>query len=71
MHAIMKLDKGIVMGASTWHGVPSYVVQAGPVSVAAAREILGYPLRKEQAYRLMQVIDAIYASAKSGKPVSL
>ena len=25
----------------------------------------------EQAYRLMQVIDAIYASAKSGKPVSL
>ena len=25
----------------------------------------------EQAYRLMQVIDAIYASAKTGKPVSL
>jgi predicted dehydrogenase len=25
----------------------------------------------EQAYRLMQVIDAIYASAKSGKPISL
>ena len=25
----------------------------------------------EQAYRLMQVIDAIYASAKSGRPVSL
>ena len=25
----------------------------------------------EQAYRLMQVIDAVYASAKTGKPVSL
>ena len=52
MHAIMELDRGIVMGKSTWHGIPSYLVQEDPVSVIEARKILSYPLTKEQTYRL-------------------
>ena len=44
---ILELDRGVVNG-STWHGLPQYVQQEGPVSVEQAADVLGYPVQKEQ-----------------------
>lgn len=44
---ILELDKGIVNG-TTWHGLPQYVQQEGPVSMEQAQEVLNVPVAKEQ-----------------------
>ena len=55
-HGIMELDKGLVQrdkktGKGTWHGIPSYVVQDGPVTIEQARDVMCYPLKKQQLFR--------------------
>jgi phage/plasmid-like protein (TIGR03299 family) len=53
---INELDKGIVQrdaktGEGTWHGIPAYVVQDKPVTIEQARDVMCYPLKKEQLHR--------------------
>ena len=53
---IQELDRGIVQrdkktGQGTWHNIPSYVVQDGPVTVPQARDVMCYPLHKERLFR--------------------
>ena len=52
---ILPLDAGIVQrdeyGYGTWHELPQYLVQDGPVTIEQARSVLGYEVVKEQSYR--------------------
>lgn len=42
-HMIFDEDRGVVWG-TTWHGLPQYIQQDGPVSYDQALEVLDYPL---------------------------
>lgn len=47
---ILEHDQGVVQG-TTWHQLPQYLTQDGPVTVDQARKVLDFPLEKVRLYR--------------------
>lgn len=51
-HLIEHYDMGVVWG-KTWHRLPQYIQQDGPVRTDQVHAVLDFPIRKDRSYRLM------------------
>ena len=69
---ILEYDRGIVQGEATWHRLPQYLIQAEPVTIAQAREVMGYKIEKAQLFHQDgRLVEGAFTLVRTDKDISV